>query len=283
MNYRFSFNICTIQFIISAPWYIREACAYLLTEDPQVYNQDQVVLNIYEISDKKVIFIFFNNEHNRIEKTIDKENTLFFFFVLLEQMIAENLIKKDSLLIFHGGCFSLQGNAVLVIQEKGAGKTTLISKMASCHDFNYLADDLAICCSNSLEIWALPLPLRLRTVNLKDFNLKGHFLGQCVDFNGNTRYLFLPDSWNLNKSRLKFILIPEYTGENINDFNCIPVNGIQQVKILTKNIKEISDIHNFYTGVLNIANNSKMYYCKYSGNIDWIAKQIKAFLYTNDI
>lgn len=282
MSIKFYLNISNMRFVIFAPWYIRDACAHLLSEKNQAPDSDHIVLHIKETAEEKVRFIF-DNKQNKIDKTIDKEKALFFFFVLLEQIVADNLIKKDPLLIFHGGCFSRHGNAVLVLQGKGAGKTTLIAKMASYRDFHYLADDVALCCSKTLDVWPLPLPLRLRTKDIDDFNLKGRFLGQCVDFNGQTRYLFLPDSWDLNKARLKAVIIPEYTRERSNIFNCMPMNGIEKVKKLTNNIKEISDILEFYTGVLNIAKNSKMYYCEYSGNIEWTAMQLNAFLCANDI
>ena len=257
--------------------HFRDVCEHLLNGFSQVASDNEVLnvlLNIQEIQDHKVRFVVSTDKCNTIDKTICKDEAIFYFFVLIEQIVAEQLSKEDSKLIFHGGSFSLNNNAVLVIQGKGAGKTTLIAKMTSFSDFKYLADDVAICCSKSLSILPLPLPLRLRMKDLEGFNLKGKFLGECKDFQGKTRFLFLPESWSLAKAKLRFILIPEYTHNAMNSFCCTQIAGMDRINGLKRNIREVSSVYSIYKGFINISNSTKMYKCSYSGNIEWIAEQI---------
>ena len=264
--------------MINAPRYVRDACAYLINDNLQLHDNNCVMFDMQEISTGSVQFSYWKKGKLQFCKTIKKVQTLFFFFILLEQIVVEELMKGEDILAFHGGCFVHQDNAVLVVQKKGAGKTTLVAKMSSYLDFEYLADDAVICCSETLSIYPLPFPLRLRTKNIKGFDLRGNFLGECVDFNGHTRYLFLPDYWRISKAQLKAVIIPEYVFNEKNEFVCEKLSGVKCVKELIKNIKEIGDMHTFYTGILKVSTQTPLYYCKYSGDIELTAKSINRCL-----
>ena len=78
LTYKFYLTICNVEFMINAPRYVRDACAYLINDNLQLHDNNCVMFDMQEISTASVQFSYWKKGKLQFCKTIKKVQTLFF-------------------------------------------------------------------------------------------------------------------------------------------------------------------------------------------------------------
>lgn len=222
-----------------------------------VNTGDRACIHIQSINNCDFQFLVEDN-NKIIEDTIVKsDQVLFRLFVEIEDlMMRQNLHKNGFGLALHGGGVVLNGKAIIVLQEKGAGKSTLIAKLTKDKAHRYLSDDLLI--SDGKNVMGFPLPIRLRQLRVQGLELMKGRIQSGTDYENKTRYFYMPEiEAETSAIPVSKILIPHYAPYNS---NCIEqVKGIDKARILINQIKKYSNMEQMYNNVLLLSNSVDVY------------------------
>ena len=186
---------------------------------------------------------------------------LFKLFVEIEDYNIKKKIEHDSSAIaLHGGGVIHNGKTVLVLQGKGAGKSTLIAKLVQMSS-KYLSDDLLISYGN--RVLGIPLPIRLRHLNI--VGLEGVKEGKSIeglDFNNETRYFYTPELENENSDvPISTILIPHYSLNCSNEI--VQIKGKEKISIIANQVKRYANMEQLYKNIIAISKEVKVYHLYY--------------------
>ncbi len=188
---------------------------------------------------------------------------LFRLSVELENLFVSKIMKRNQFAIaIHGGSVIHNGKAILVLQEKAAGKSTLIAKLSQMPSYSYMSDDLII--SSGKTVLSIPLPIRLRNPNVDGLDIKQEQL-QIVsrDINNSLRYFYLPkERCEVTRMPVSTILIPHYNVSATNEIK--KVTGSEKVSLITNQIKRYTEVETMYKTVLEMVKHVEMYHLYYS-------------------
>ncbi len=229
-----------------------------------IFNEYEKLLDecIFQVTDKgndNVEYCVFFNDRKVENLLVDRNTVIFRIFVDLEQIITDNIMKKNCHIIgFHAGAFEMEDTIFAIMQEKKRGKTTLISTMCQKYGSSFISDDIILC--NEGETIGIPVPIRSRS-DAFIFN-RNNIICESKDFDYETRFFFLPDNVKVSNKSIDIILVPHYD-ENNNVPRLENIVGSEKVKIIMSNIKEVMGIKNAYYFSVYLAKSCivyKMYY-----------------------
>ena len=149
-------------------------------------------------------YMFFINNVNQIfREECGNANVLFKLMIEIEECYCKKLKQtEDNYAIFHGGLISIDGNGVMVIGEKGKGKSTLIALLSTDEEIFFCSDDIVAYKKNSF--YGIPMPQRLR-IQISKFMKNIFYITE--DFQGNIRYLHYPQKYITEPSVSKLVII----------------------------------------------------------------------------
>ena len=219
-------------------------------------------IHIYPFNDWNVRFCVEDN-HVVIENTVVKtDQILFRLFVEIEDLLMRQILYRNNFgIALHGGGVVSNGKAILVVQEKGGGKSTLIAKLAQNKMYRYLSDDLLI--SNGKNVLGVPLPMRLRKLKVPGLDLTGSKTECGLDIDKKTRYFYMPaieaETFEIPVS---IILVPHYDSQNSNYI--IQVKGNEKAHIIINQIKKYHNMKQMYKNILLLSNSINVYHLYYN-------------------
>ncbi|MEJ6950337.1 hypothetical protein [Natronospora cellulosivora (SeqCode)] len=212
-------------------------------------------------NDKADIYIEqHNNNYARIYiknygvsgEVINIKYLIFRIFVEIEELFFKKIsCNNDKTIALHGGGIIYKDRGILVIQNKGAGKTTLIAKMSSLDNVQYLADDLIIC--DGTKVQGVALPMRLRNISIDGLMLNGKIVTKCFDFNDQYRYIYKPNcSHEIRSVPIGCFVLPDYSANNENKI--VELKGKDKINEIIKQTKKTKSLKNLFLSVLNFKN-----------------------------
>lgn len=222
---------------------------------------DVACIHIHPLNDWYVRFCVEDN-HVVIENTVVKvDQVLFRLFVEIEDLLMRQMLYKNSSRIaLHGGGIVSNGKAILVLQEKGAGKSTLIAKLAQNKTHRYLSDDLLI--TNGKTVLGVPLPMRLRQLKVQGLDLMGSMTESGLDIDNRIRHFYMPTiEAETSEIPVSAILIPHYDPQSSNYI--IKAKGNEKARIIINQIKRYPNMEQMYKNLLLLSNSINVYHLHY--------------------
>lgn len=144
-----------------------------------------------------------NNSDSVIFCNTREEGWIFHMLTQLEEFI----VRDKGEMVFHGACVQYRGTALIIVGERGAGKSTLVSELCKLADCLYVDDDIIFFDSKSL--YGLNFPIRLRY--FKDN--ERYICATTFDEEGCKRYLHLPSDKVFSAGKPGLILFTKYNEE----------------------------------------------------------------------
>lgn len=222
---------------------------------------DVADIHIHPLNDWDIQFSVEDN-HMVIENTVVKtDQVLFRLFVEIEDLLMRKILFKNSSgMALHGGGVVSNGKAILVLQEKGAGKSTLIAKLAQNKAHRYLSDDLLI--SRGSTVLGIPLPMRLRQLRVQGLDLMGSKTESGMDIDNKIRYFYMPEiEAETFEIPVSTILIPHYDPHSSNYI--VKAKGNEKARIIINQIKRYPNMEQMYKNILLLSNSINVYHLHY--------------------
>lgn len=219
------------------------------------------IVHIYPLDDRNTHF--WTEDKNKIieDIIIQTDHVIFRLFVELEDLLMRQILSKNSSgFALHGGGVVVNGQAILVLQEKGGGKSTLIAKLAQNKKHRFLSDDLLIIIEKN--VLGIPFPIRLRQLRVDGLDLSKDRIEYGIDIDSKIRYFYTPTiDAETHRIPVSTILIPHY------DPNCtntiIQAQGYEKVHTIIGQIKKYTNMEQIYSNILLLAKSVNIYHLYY--------------------
>lgn len=173
--------------------------------------------------------------------------------------IEDYAMYKFGKMVFHGGAIAYEDKAIIFIQSRKSGKSTLIRALLGCSDYQYVSDDLLL--YDNKCVAGVALPIRVRNKLEEIIKVDGKYIGEMIDESGELRHIFVPSSQvHTGYTKIAAIVLPKYQ----NKLNSIDeLKGVDKVSKLLTNIKEYTNMENLYNQIADIANTIPVYSLQY--------------------
>lgn len=187
-------------------------------------------------------------------------------------IIEEYVQKKYNSIVLHGGAIVKNDKAIVIIQSRKRGKTTLLRGLLADNKCFYVSDDVLLL--NKDKIAGIAAPMRVREKLEDIIKCNGKYIGSMMDESGEQRNIFVPN--NLISERfmkISCIILPSYSNNGENYF--IELSGIQKFIKVLENVKEYKNIQHVYREISYLCNFISVYEIHYS-DIGFAIEKINA-------
>ena len=162
--------------------------------------------------------------------------------------------------VIHGSCIQVKGKNILLVGKRLSGKTTLSQYLTLEKGGKFLHDDCIYVVDKTYVGFNMPLPVR----SVRNSRCENYFIGQTIDFDGVTRYLYSPLSCVSEMQNVDFIVFPTYntSGENRID----KLSNAYTFKVIINNIRQHGKMKIMFNDINHLVTFSKSYKIKYTSS-----------------
>lgn len=259
-NTTVSLSIHKVTLTLNIPLYIIEKLEILgLNLKPNLCDSVNISINIHDSTNAQICVI--DDNVLVTNETVAADILMFRLFVEIEDLLMRKILHQDSSAIaLHGGGVVSNGKAILVLQGKGSGKSTLISKLCQTKTNKYLSDDLLI--SYGSCVLGVPLPIRLRCLKVSGLDLEKDKNISGLDFDNQIRHFYMPSiATETLEVPVSTILVPHYDPNAQNSI--VQVKGNEKTSIIMNQVKKYPNMEQMYKNILLLSNNVTVYHLYY--------------------
>ncbi len=147
-----------------------------------------------------------------------------------DNMFPEEYSKE--ILPLHAGVLCIRNEAHLFLAPTGTGKTTLMAYLTAC-GFGYINDDCALYDMEKRLLLPKTKPLHLRRESIPILKSSGcDFTGEHMLIDGQSRFVFMPETENLQPMPIARLYFIERGGAN----SYCPLKGTEAVQLIMQNL-----------------------------------------------
>lgn len=204
------------------------------------------------------------NSENIIYCNTQQDDWIFNMLIQFEEFVIKNFGK----IVFHGACLQYKNVAVMIVGERGAGKSTLVSNLCQKNECRYVDDDTIFWDKEIL--FGLNMPIRLRQIQ----DNMNHIYYNTLDNEGKIRYLYTPTNKTFLAGKPNIILFAKYNTENMQVRKVDKNECFMKLLINTRHCSEQREMIKFITSLIKNADAYDIAYRDYSFVFDFLKQAI---------
>lgn len=234
----------------------------LLEMFPKSKVMDAIPNIWYKAVEKGIIFFSDLDEICAVEC----ENIFDIMFV-----IEDYVQLKQKKLTLHGGAIAYENKAIVFIQSRKSGKSTLIRALLNKYEYEYISDDILFYDDKCVAGLAMPIRVRDKLDNI--VGEMGKYVGEMLDEDGEVRNIYVPQNTiRVGFTKIVAMVLPRYVSEEINQIN--ELKGSYKVMKILTNIKEYHSMENLFYELVEMVRGIHVYELLYH-DIVYARREIK--------
>ena len=184
--------------------------------------------------------------------------------LLIEEIFSQELLKNNEYIYLHGGAFSKNDSAIILLAPSNMGKTTLTLDFLK-YGYSYYTDDIVFLNRSDLTITEFPKPLFLRKDTVHRPNCHITITNQEY-----IRDVYIPERIETKKLKVKIIFILNRNILFSKNGSAKKLDMIQAFNSILYNIYHVSTKEIMINSISNILKSIPIYELNYYSSFDAI-------------